>query len=171
LDSRAANPHQTRSVDRIVHKADFERVLGARLRSRSAHFALHHLHEAPLPRRWQPKTPIDTELSTAPAPICPQPVDDLPTALWLGCVVPKRHARRAVTRNLIKRQIRSAFDRLGAGLPGGLWLVRLRSPFLKTEFISARSPALAAATRAELEQLLSQAGGRPGLGKQPRPRA
>ena len=28
--------------------------------------------------------------------------------VWLGAVVPKRHARRSVTRVLIKRQIRRA---------------------------------------------------------------
>jgi ribonuclease P protein component len=84
-------------------------------------------------------------------------VDDLPAGLWFGCVVPKRHAKRAVTRNLIKRQIRCAFDRIGANLPDGLWLVRLQAPFSKTEFISARSTALATAARTELEVLLSRA--------------
>jgi ribonuclease P protein component len=84
-------------------------------------------------------------------------VDDLLRGLWFGCVVPKRHAKRAVTRNLLKRQIRSAFQRLGDGLPDGLWLVRLRAPFATTEFVSARSPALALATRTELEGLLGKA--------------
>ena len=78
------------------------------------------------------------------------------TGCWLGCVVPKRHAKRAVTRNLLKRQVRSAFQGLGARLPAGLWLVRLRAPFPKQEFISARSPLLAAAARAELDSLLAR---------------
>ncbi len=72
----------------------------------------------------------------------------------MGCVVPKRHARRAVTRNLLKRQVRSAFERHLARLAGGCWLLRLRAPFAKTEFVSARSQALAAAARAELDGLL-----------------
>ncbi len=75
----------------------------------------------------------------------------------MGCVVPKRHARRAVTRTLLKRQVRSAFERHAASLPGGLWLVRLRHPFAPAEFISARSVALAAAARSELDGLLLQA--------------
>jgi ribonuclease P protein component len=83
-------------------------------------------------------------------------VDDSVEGLWFACVVPKRHAKRAVTRNLIKRQVRSAFQRLGQSLPGGLWLVRLRAPFATTEFISARSTALALATRSELETLLGR---------------
>lgn len=79
--------------------------------------------------------------------------------LWMGCVVPKRHARRAVTRNLLKRQIRVAFARHAGSLPGGMWLVRLRAPFATTAFISARSPALAAAARTELDALLAAAAG------------
>jgi len=84
-------------------------------------------------------------------------VDDLPNEQWLGCVVPKRHARRAVTRSLLKRQIRGAFQRHAAALPGGLWLVRLRSPFAATEFVSAHSSALAAAAHDELDRLLARA--------------
>jgi ribonuclease P protein component len=88
------------------------------------------------------------------------PVDDSATPVmtstfWLGWVVPKRHARRAVTRTLLKRQIRVAFERHAAALPGGLWLVRLRAPFAPTEFISARSALLAAAARTELDRLLA----------------
>ncbi len=150
-----------RLMDRIVHKADFERVLATRSRSRSTHFALHHLAGAPVPRVWQAKVAVDTELSTSPAPNCPQAVDDLPvaaaTGLWFGCVVPKRHARRAVTRTLLKRQVRSAFQRWGTALPAGLWLVRLRAPFAKQDFISARSTLLTAAARTELEALLARA--------------
>jgi ribonuclease P protein component len=151
----------SRLLDRIVQKADFERVLATRSRSRSTHFALHHLAAVPVSRIWQAKVAIDTELSTGPAPSCPQAVDDLlpavPTGLWFGCVVPKRHARRAVTRTLLKRQVRSAFQRWGQGLPAGLWLVRLRAPFAKQDFVSARSALLTVAARTELEALLSRA--------------
>jgi ribonuclease P protein component len=82
-------------------------------------------------------------------------VDNSPGAHWFGCVVPKRHARRAVTRSLLKRQLRSAFERHAAGLPAGLWLVRLRQPFAVAEFPSAASPALASAVRSELDTLLA----------------
>jgi len=72
-------------------------------------------------------------------------------------VVPKRHARRSVMRSLIKRQIRSAFQRNAQTLPAGQWLVRLRAPFAKTEFVSAASTRLAKAARVELDQLLARA--------------
>ena len=75
----------------------------------------------------------------------------------MGCVVPKRHARRAVTRNLVKRQIYAAAERVHAGLPGGMWLVRLRQPFAVTAFPSAASQALREAARGELDRLFQKA--------------
>ncbi len=83
-------------------------------------------------------------------------MDNFPAQHWFGCLVPKRHARRAVTRNLIKRQGHSAFSRHAATLPPGLWLLRLRQPFSTTEFPSAKSQALARAVRGELEALLAR---------------
>ncbi len=79
------------------------------------------------------------------------------TSLWLGAVVPKRHARRAVTRTLLKRQIRSVVDDRAGALLGGLWVVRLRAPFDKARFPSAASDALRHFAREELEQLFSAA--------------
>ena len=86
-----------------------------------------------------------------------------PAALWLGVVVPKRHARRAVTRSLLKRQMRSAVVRaaaaspLASGLRPGLWVMRLRAPFASQAFPSAASDALRDAARAELDALLDRA--------------
>lgn len=79
-----------------------------------------------------------------------------PTGCWMGVVVPKRHAKRSVTRSLLKRQIRSALTNR-AGLPPGLWVVRLRSPFDRKSFPSAASAALRMAAHAELAQLLDRA--------------
>ena len=144
-------------LGRLVHKADFERLLSTRSQIRSTHFALHHVSGEPLatPARKIVAGPAD--LSTGPTPQPLQPVDDSTGTLWIGCVVPKRHARRAVTRNLLKRQIRASFERHASRLQGGLWLVRLRGSFATTEFISARSIALAQAARSELDGLLSRA--------------
>jgi ribonuclease P protein component len=97
-------------------------------------------------------------LSTGDARVVTKPVDDLPDAHWLGTVVPKRHARRSVTRSLLKRQIRAAMARHADALPPGLWLVRLRAPFVVAQFPSAASSALSAAVRVELDQLLTKAG-------------
>ena len=143
-------------IGRLLQAADFERVLKSASRSRSAHFALHHVAQPPVPPRKPVSRVESTDLSTAAAQVCPQPVDDLLGRRWLGCVVPKRHARRAVTRSLLKRQIRHAFVRHAEHLPPGQWLVRLRCPFALTDFISARSDRLATASRDELDQLLAR---------------
>ena len=76
----------------------------------------------------------------------------------LGMVVPKRNARRAVTRNLVKRHIRAVFaDPLRrATLASGVWVVRLRCPFDKARFVSAKSDSLAQVVREELVDLLGR---------------
>ncbi len=81
-------------------------------------------------------------------------------------VVPRRHARRAVTRNLVKRQMRAqmlgAVAGSGAGpkLPMGLWVLRLKAPFERAQFPSAASTALRHAVRSELALLLEDAAAR-----------
>ena len=144
-------------LERLVHKADFERLLSTRSQMRSTHFALHHVSGGPLPAPPRAKSAAMGGLSTTPVPQVQPPVDNLAAGLWIGCVVPKRHARRAVTRNLLKRQIRASFARHADRLPGGMWLVRLRAGFATTEFVSARSAALAEAARLELDDLLNRA--------------
>lgn len=150
-------------IGRLLRSADFERVLRTRTRASSTHFAVHHL--ADLPSRPH-KPSAAGELSTEAVPHLVDPVDDLPAptpaGLWLGAVVPKRHARRAVTRTLLKRQIRSAVETRGEALLGGLWVVRLRAPFDKARFPSAASDALRLCAREELELLLSAAALRAG---------
>jgi ribonuclease P protein component len=126
---------------RLVASVAFERILGRPASSRTPHFALHG------------------ELSTENAAPAPDPVDKpvFPVhgspSRALGLVVPKRHARRAVTRTLLKRQIRAVARSTGADLADGLWVVRLRSPFDRAQFPSAASDALRRTARRELEQL------------------
>ena len=72
-------------------------------------------------------------------------------------MVPKRWAKRAVTRNAIKRQIYSVSPQFQHSLPTQAHLVRLRTAFDRTQFVSASSLALKAAVRAELLDLFSQA--------------
>jgi ribonuclease P protein component len=143
-------------LQRLVNKADFERLLSVRSAGRSAHFALHHVADGPSAARLARSGGVTEKLSTEPVTDVFKPVDNALAGLWMGCVVPKRHARRAVTRNLLKRQVRGAFERHAAHLPPGLWLVRLRAGFPKEQFPSARSAALAAVARSELDLLLQK---------------
>jgi hypothetical protein len=56
-------------------------------------------------------------------------------------MVPKRQARRAVTRNLVKRQMRESFRRHAAALPMGLWLLRLHAGFCRRRLpVGGRRP-------------------------------
>jgi len=71
----------------------------------------------------------------------------------LGAVVPKKHARRAVTRALLKRQIYAAARRHADVLGSGWWVVRLRAPFDRHTFPSASSLALRRVARTELDHL------------------
>ena len=112
---------------------------------------------------------LSTELSTGLEIVPRQGVDDLqdpgPSGMvetptderWLGLVVPKRHAKRAVTRTLVKRQIRHVAAACAPQLEPGLWVVRQRSPFDPKQFPSAASDALKEAAREELRALFDRA--------------
>ena len=165
----------TPALGRILRSADFVRVLGIPACARSAHFAIHFLDGQPK-RLLSGGTaispglePVRRELSTDGAPSSAQLVDDSASTVppranrvWLGAVVPKRHARRSVTRSLIRRQIQAALLRRDApGQPPlrpGLWVVRLRAPFDRAVFTSASSAALRGVARGELDTVLGQAG-------------
>lgn len=149
-------------IGKLNRPVDFERVLGRQSRARSAHFALHHLSANPAPSAWHAARlrTASAELSTGESQPVHNSVDQDPPAApqgcWVGIVVPKRHAKRSVTRQLLKRQIRAAFAER-PGMPPGMWVVRLRSPFDRQKFPSAASDALRQAARAELAQLLDRA--------------
>ena len=153
----------------MVRSADFQGVLAAAPRSRTAHFSAHYLSACPsLPKKPAEKTRLP-KLSTADEPTCPQPVDDgsikpsasavpgPPQGHWLGLVVPKRHAKRAVTRNLLKRQMRQLMQAQAHSLLPGLWVLRLKAPFDRQRFASPASDALRQAAGNELALLLQRA--------------
>jgi ribonuclease P protein component len=131
-------------MQRLKTRAQFQAVLAGSTVARTAHFALH---------RCALDGPLLSAESPAPAPLFT--VDDV----WIGAMVPKRWAKRAVTRNAIKRQVYNVSAQAGAALPRAAHVVRLRAAFDRKEFISASSDKLKAAVRAELQQLLARAGG------------
>ena len=81
------------------------------------------------------------------------PVPDV----WIGAMVPKRWAKRATTRNAIKRQIYTLSAELLHRYPQAAFLVRLRREFSRKKFASATSVQLKEAVRAEVTALM-QAG-------------
>jgi ribonuclease P protein component len=142
--------------------------------ARTAHFSLHVLpHKQRVSTEGDPprdemkgaKHVKDETLSTGDPELVSLLVDDsVESALvkWrLGLVLPKKQARRSVTRSLMRNQAREAFrrhvDRVffggahGAEVDG--WVLRLRAPFDRQQFPSAASVALNAAVRQELDEL------------------
>lgn len=83
----------------------------------------------------------------------------------LGLVLPKKQARRSVTRSLMRHQAREAFRRhaprvQAAGRHGPEvdgWVLRLRAPFDRQAYPSAASAALSLAVRQELDELWQKA--------------
>ena len=163
-----------------LKSADFQRALGTRPVARTAHFSLHALPRlAPEPDRRKADathapSSVNAELSTGAPEVVSLLVDDLrhpdasDTLNWrLGLVLPKKQARRSVTRSLMRHQAREAFHRhaprvQAAGRHGPEvdgWVVRLRAPFDRKLFPSAASEALSAAVRQELDELWSRLGG------------
>ena len=142
----------------LTQASDFTQVLNAPAQARTAHFAVHHLPRGPLSGKTAVSSPGNQDLSTAAAQGLSLPVDQTPlVGLWLGLVVPKRHAKRAVTRTLLKRRIRAAIASAAPSLPAGLWVVRLRTPFPRSEFVSAASDRLNHAASDELATLMAAA--------------
>jgi ribonuclease P protein component len=155
-------------VGRLLLASDFEKVLARPAIKSSRHFAVHALETEPGLLQYQDRRTTGNNLSTAGAKMSPPSVDRFESAgpthgcqgpsQWLGMVVPKRHARRAVTRTLLKRQIREGVCCHAESLPAGLLVVRLRSDFDKRVYPSATSVVLRDEVRAELEQLLGSVG-------------
>jgi len=113
--------------------------------SRTAHFALH-------------RTALDAPRAptTGPGSVGPKALFAVHDA-WIGALLPKRWAKRAVTRNAIKRQIYTVSEQTQPPLPAAAHVVRLRAGFDRSQFISASSPALKQAVRAELQELFARA--------------
>jgi len=125
-------------VQRLKNRTQFQAVLSAGAVARTAHFALHSLA---LPAA----DPAQQDLFTT-------------AQSWLGAMVPKRWARRAVTRNTIKRQVYTLGQVEQGPLAQAAHVVRLRSGFDRQRFPSATSDALKTTVRRELQELFGQIG-------------
>lgn len=126
-------------MQRLKTRAQFKVVLGGELVAKSSHFALHR---------------VDLEGASSAASEGPHAPLFGGSATWLGAMVPKRCAKRAVTRNAIKRQIYTVSPSLLPPYQQAAYLVRLRREFLRKDYSSASSSALKLAVRAELFVLM-----------------
>lgn len=120
---------------RLRTRVQYQAVLDAPVVARSGHFVLHRLRLDPAPA-----APFE-----AGGP-------------WFGVVVPKRWAKRAVTRNAVRRQAASVVGCLPPE-PPAVWLLRQRNSFDRLQYRSACSVALKQALRGELIHLFEKARG------------
>ena len=118
-------------MERLLTRPQFQAVLAGKTLAKTAHFALHYCALEPVLFPLQ--------------------------AVWLGAMVPKRWAKRAVTRNAIKRQIYSVSAEFDASMAPCAHVVRLRSAFDRSQYVSASSDLLKRAVRAELQELFARA--------------
>lgn len=141
-------------MQRLKTRPQFQATMAGETVARTAHFALHRLAldagGAASIGSGASGTEALQALFAAPD-------------VWLGAMVPKRWARRAVTRNAIKRQIYAVASALETKLTPASHVVRLRATFDRKQFVSASSDPLKQAVRAELLQLFERAAARPSL--------
>lgn len=128
-------------MQRLKTRAQFQAVLAGALIAKTQHFALHR-------KAFRPENlPFDSTMSEAVSLFCA-------SETWLGAMVPKRWAKRAVTRNTIKRQIYNVSADFSHQYSQAAFVVRLRSSFSAREFVSATSDQLKQAVRLEVQTLM-----------------
>jgi ribonuclease P protein component len=125
------------NLQRLKNRSQFQTVLAGTTIARTSHFALHRCDLFQL--ELLPNFPSSA--------LFPR------QAVLLGAMVPKRWAKRAVTRNTIKRQIYNVSVEYESSLTKRAHVVRLRRAFNNEEFKSATSTILRCAVRTELHQL------------------
>jgi len=143
---------QALELQRLQTRAQFQAVLAGTTVARSEHFALHRrtlVIQAPTSQ------PCVDGNEVRQRPLFP--VADL----WLGAMVPKRWAKRATTRNAIKRQIYNVSADFSPQQSAAAFVVRLRRDFSRKVYLSASSDQLKQAVRSELQQLMQDGESQP----------
>ncbi len=152
-------------VQRLRTRSQFQAVLNGTTVARTAHFALHKIavHEGD---DLQDQHPQKNNLPLARllddhAKVVQKTIGTGMTMFsgddaWIGALVPKRWAKRAVTRNAIKRQIYSVSAATESLVGSAAYVVRLRNQFDKKQFPSASSGALKELVSQELVSLFDK---------------
>ena len=132
-------------MQRLKTRPQFQAVLAGSIVAKTTHFALHR--NALDAQAVQ--SPLDKAVDIAISPALFKVSD-----VWIGAMVPKRWAKRAVTRNAIKRQIYTVCADFAQDYSQAAFVVRLRREFARAEFVSASSMQLKQAVRIEVQALL-----------------
>lgn len=123
---------------RLKTRPQFQAVMAGTVVARTPHFVLHRL-------------PLS---SNDPSPQLPALLLFPTQETWVGAMLPKRWAKRSVTRHAIKRQIYSRPEWELSQMSGHAHVIRMRSSFSTKTYPSAWSDPLRLTVRKELEQLL-----------------
>lgn len=160
-----ARPSTTRSPHFALHYASAFPTRTRRVSQGASQAELSTGGESAVDRPVDILCPVDLQTNFSDAFDLDCPVEETPELsisgrppirVWIGLVVPKRHAKRSVTRTLMKRQMRVALENAGERLEPGMWVVRLRAPFGKVDYPSAASVALKQVVREELASLMAR---------------
>lgn len=127
-------------MKRLQTRPQFQIVLAGTVLAKSTHFALHC--------RDASASDVQTLFPLNPA---------VPAEPMIGALLPKRWAKRAVTRNAIKRQIFVVAQQFESRLSYFAYVVRLRCAVDRARFVSASSGVLKVAMHEELSGLFAQA--------------
>jgi ribonuclease P protein component len=117
-------------IEHIVDKDIFQEVLQTGAKTKTEHFTLFRMNA--------PQDPANIKKHDH---------------LMVGVVVPKRLAKRAVTRNAIKRQVYTVANKLAAAYPKEWHVIRLSKVFDKKTYISPSSRQLKLDVCKELQKL------------------
>ena len=129
-------------MERLKQWSEFQAVMSAGTVARTPHFVLH---------QWQPLVKASTGSGFEETPAL-----FADGVLKVGALTPKRWAKRAVTRNLIRRQIHAVSREFEKGLTPTAYVVRLRATFSTQQFASASSQLLKQTVCDELKQLFAR---------------
>lgn len=134
------------AVRRLTSREQFQATLAGPVVAKTEHFALHLLTLEALTPSGPPGSKGDARAVLFPG-----------AGAWLGAMAPKRWARRAVTRNLIKRQIHHVSSSQQHLFAAAAHVVRLRAAFDPARFASASSKPLRKFVAKQLADLFTQA--------------
>lgn len=128
-------------MQRLKTRAQFQAVMAGALIAKTQHFALHR-------KVLRPEAAFTDSVVSEAVSLFRS------SDAWIGAMVPKRWAKRAVTRNAIKRQIYNVSADFAHQYSQAAFVVRLRSSFSAKEFFSPTSDQLKQAVRIEVQTLM-----------------
>ncbi|MFZ9439996.1 MAG: ribonuclease P protein component [Hylemonella sp.] len=135
-------------MQRLKTKSQFQALRAQPATAKTPHFALHLIEIGAIVATAMPEEQAGEKRTSL------RLLSGRQNGPLIGALIPKRWAKRAVTRNAIRRQIYQVAEKTMANRGGQAVLVRLRASLSGDEFESACSNHLKRFVRKELETLM-----------------